>query len=252
MTDKASPNPKRIKASEQCRRKSCRQRNTHTNHTHEDCKFKESSGKIHPNLGKAPAKKQRNAKTNASQPVKNAQAPQAKDANGPKCYICGQPDHLANACPSKGKIKANAQASLHKNRSFMALWQSSFADEAQQKCASRILKSWGDDVCPTCMQELSFEHRCDPSDIAIAKHTDSVRNVFRSTALLDSIQSAHAFERADTEKPSPISMGPNFFLDAGVEVLILSLRVRVRDKTNTRVYVYNTRVLVKITWVKEL
>jgi hypothetical protein len=97
----------------------------------------------------------------------------------------------------------------------MALWQSSFADDAQQKCASRILKSWGDDVCPTCLQELSFEHRCDPSDIAIAKHTDSVRDVFRSTALLDSIQSAHAFERADTEKPSPISMGPNFFLDAG-------------------------------------
>jgi hypothetical protein len=37
-----------------------------------------------------------------------------------------------------------------------------------------------------------------------------------------------------------------------VEVLILSLRIRVRDKTNTRVYVHNTRVLVKITWVKEL
>ena len=27
--------------------------------------------------------------------------------------------------------------------------------------------------------------------------------------------SAHAFERADTEKPTSISMGPNFFLDAG-------------------------------------
>ena len=37
-----------------------------------------------------------------------------------------------------------------------------------------------------------------------------------------------------------------------LELLILSLRVRVRDKTNTRVYAYNTRVLVKITWVKEL
>jgi hypothetical protein len=66
------------------------------------------------------------------------------------------------------------------------------------------------------MQEFSFEHRCDPNDIAIARHTDSVRNVFRSTSLLDIIQSAHAFERVDTEKPAPISMGPNFFLDAGV------------------------------------
>ena len=37
-----------------------------------------------------------------------------------------------------------------------------------------------------------------------------------------------------------------------LELLILSLRVRVRDKTNTRVYVYNTRVLVKITWVKRV
>ena len=44
----------------------------------------------------------------------------------------------------------------------------------------------------------------------------------------------------------------SFILTNTVEVLILSLRVRVRDKTNTRVYVYNTRVLVKITWVKEL
>jgi hypothetical protein len=74
MTDKASPNPKRIKASDQCRRKSCRQRNTHTNQTHDERKFKESSSKHHTNLGQAPAKKQRNAKTNASQPVKNVQA----------------------------------------------------------------------------------------------------------------------------------------------------------------------------------
>jgi hypothetical protein len=33
--------------------------------------------------------------------------------------------------------------------------------------------------------------------------------------LLDTIQSAHAFERASTEKPAPISMGPSFFLNAG-------------------------------------
>jgi hypothetical protein len=105
MTDKASPNPKRIKASGQCMRKSCRQRNTHTNHTHDECKFKESSSKNHPNLGKAPAKKQCNAKTNASQPIKNAQVPQAKDANGPKCYICDQPDHLETRVLAKAKSK---------------------------------------------------------------------------------------------------------------------------------------------------
>ena len=216
MTDKPrTPNPKKIKSNDQCRRQKCRERGTHTNHTHNECKFKESDATKHKNLGNAPAKKQRNAKTNSSQPTKNAQAPKAPNANGAKCYICNQPDHLANACPSKGKIKAGAQASLYKNKSFMALWQSSFADSEQQKCASRLLKAWGDDLCPTCNCEISFDHRCDPNDISIAKHTDTVRNVFRSTRLLDTIESAHAYNRDSTEQPAPISIGYNFFLDAG-------------------------------------
>ena len=71
-----------------------------------------------------------------------------------------------------------------------------------------------DDVCPTCMCEISFDHRCDPHDIAIAKHADSVRDTLRTTPLLDTIISAHAFERTGTEKPAPISMGPSFFHDA--------------------------------------
>jgi hypothetical protein len=97
----------------------------------------------------------------------------------------------------------------------MALWQSSFADAAQQQCATRFLKSWGDDVCSTCLGELSFDHRCDPSDIAIAQHACSVRDTLRSTPLLQTIQSAHAFERTGAERPAPISMEPSFFHDAG-------------------------------------
>ena len=97
----------------------------------------------------------------------------------------------------------------------MALWQSSFADSDQEKRATKLLKGWGDDLCPTCMSEISFNHRCDPNDISIAKHTDTVRNVLRSTQLSDTIQSAHAYNRDSTEQPEPISMGPNFFLDAG-------------------------------------
>ncbi len=52
------------------------------------------------------------------------------------------------------------------------------------------------------------------NDIAIAKHTGTVRDVLRSTPLLDTIQSAHAYQRSSTEKPEPINMGPDFFLDA--------------------------------------
>ena len=64
------------------------------------------------------------------------------------------------------------------------------------------------------MCELSFTHRCNPKDIAIARHTNAVRDTIRNTPLLDTIQSAHALERTDTEKLAPIQMGFNFFHDA--------------------------------------
>jgi hypothetical protein len=135
MTDKRGPNPKHAKSGDHCRRQRCRDRGTHTNHSHSDCKFKESDThkrsesdtKKHPNLGKAPAKKQRNTKTTASRPEKHAKSGERR------CYICNQPDHLANACPSKSKIKAGAQNSLYKNKSFMALWQSSLVCQEQQQ-----------------------------------------------------------------------------------------------------------------------
>ncbi len=68
------------------------------------------------------------------------------------------------------------------------------------------------------MGELSFDHRCDTNDIAIARHTSAVRDVIRSTPLLETIQSAHAYQRNSTEKPEPINMGANFFLDAGGQI----------------------------------
>jgi hypothetical protein len=64
------------------------------------------------------------------------------------------------------------------------------------------------------MGELSFDHRCDTNDVAIAKHTQKVRDVLRTTQLLDTSRSAHEYQRESTEKPEPINMGPDFFLDA--------------------------------------
>jgi hypothetical protein len=175
MTDKRGQNPKHKKSSDHCRSQRCRDRGTHTNHSHSDCKFKESDTnkkesdpKNHPNLGRAPGKMQRNIKTNASRPEKHTAPPQTKGSGGARCYICNQPDHLANACSSKGKIKAGAQNLLYKKTIFMA---------------TRLLKSRGDDLCPTCMGELSFHHRCDTSDIAIARHTSCARRTsFHTTA----------------------------------------------------------------------
>jgi hypothetical protein len=126
----------------------------------------------------------------------------------------GSLDTYPMLAQTKPKLKP-AQSALYKNKNFMALWQSSFADANQQKCTTRFIKTWMDDVCPTCLCEISFDHRCDPTDIVIAKHADSVRDTLRTTPLLDTIISAHAFERTGTKKPAPISMVPSFFLDAG-------------------------------------
>ncbi len=41
-----------------------------------------------------------------------------------------------------------------------------------------------------------------------------MRDVLRTTPLLDTIRSAHEYQRDSTEKPEPINMGPDFFLDA--------------------------------------
>jgi hypothetical protein len=80
--------------------------------------------------------------------------------------------------------------------------------------APHAASNHGETMCSTCLGELSFDHRCDPSDIAIAQHASSVRDILSSTPLLQTIESAHAFERTGTEKPAPISMGPSFFHDA--------------------------------------
>jgi hypothetical protein len=68
-------------------------------------------------------------------------------------------------------------------------------------------------VCPTCMCEISFDHRCDPNDIAIAKHADSVRDTLYTTPLLDTITSAHAFERTAQalRNPHPSAWDPASF-----------------------------------------
>ncbi len=91
MTDKSAPNPKRIASKDQCKRSSCRKRGTHKNHTHDECRFKESdSATKHPNLGNALAKKQRKPKLNSSQPARNAFPPPVK-SDERKCYTCGKP-----------------------------------------------------------------------------------------------------------------------------------------------------------------
>jgi hypothetical protein len=67
----------------------------------------------------------------------------------------------------------------------------------------------------TCAKYRSTTDVTQPISPSFAKHADSVRDTLRTTQLLDTIISAHAFERTGTEKPAPISMGPSFFLDAG-------------------------------------
>ncbi len=108
---------------EHCHRLSCKQRGTHTTHKHSECRYKDDdkiSSHKHPNLGKAPYK----AKDHKSKSDTTSQASlPAPTNNVRKCYTCGDPNHLANACPQKSKHKLNAKTKLKANKSFLALFK---------------------------------------------------------------------------------------------------------------------------------
>jgi hypothetical protein len=63
-------------------------------------------------LGKAPSKK-KDHKSKGD--VKSPAPAQVANNNVRKCYICNDSNHLAKACPQKGKHKQNAKAKLHAN-----------------------------------------------------------------------------------------------------------------------------------------
>jgi hypothetical protein len=110
-----------------CRRTSCKERGTHKTHTHDECRYKDGNSSSvhykHPNLGKAPRK---NKDYKSKSDVKStAPAQQIANNNGRKCYICNDPNHLANICPQKGKHKQNAKTKLQANKSFLTLFKSS-------------------------------------------------------------------------------------------------------------------------------
>jgi hypothetical protein len=123
--------PSKVPFGEHCRRPSCKQRGTHTTHKHSECFYRDdnkTSFNKHPNLGKAPykAKDHKSKSDTASQASLSAAS---ATNNVRKCYTCGDPNHLANACPQKSKHKQNVKSKLKANKSFLALFKSSFSTQ---------------------------------------------------------------------------------------------------------------------------
>ncbi len=130
-----------VPAKYQCRRASCKKRGTHTNHSHNKCKFKDDvdTSKTYPNIGKAPPKKdkrtnQNSLKKRSGAPVvptrTNQNASKSFSQNGAAtptttfsdtrtCYICQAKGHIATHCPQKQANKQNAKVKLKTNVNFM-------------------------------------------------------------------------------------------------------------------------------------
>ncbi len=124
-----------------------KKRGTHTNHTHDECKFKESEANKHPNVGKAPPKKQRNAKTNASQPAKNAHEPYAK-ADGPKCYTAGNLGIYPMRVLTKAKSKPALRARCTKIKVSWRCGKEAHLPTPINRNAPHASSNLGDIVCP--------------------------------------------------------------------------------------------------------
>ena len=221
-TSRSDPSSKpRIPESEQCRRPTCRERGNHLNHSHAKCRFANASSR-HPNLGKAPiTKKTKPALESKEQRAKRAYKPAATAASASAssekrlCYICSSPDHLANACPQKEQNKSRARKTLTKDRNFMALWDEKFQTTEEKQCADRILNAWDDsNVCPICIQQMETGHKCDKEDAPIHDQMAYVRQAIGRSLLLKQIKRAHERHTSAVDKPSPVTMGENFFNDS--------------------------------------
>ena len=216
----------RIPESEQCRRPTCRERGNHLNHSHAKCRFADASTR-HPNLGKAPGKKGKKPGSSSTAGTNHPPAPRttfrptvktvSATTSGEKrlCYICSSEDHLANACPKKEQNKSRARNFLAKDRNFMALWDEKFRSTEEKQCADRVLDAWDDsNVCPICIKQMEKGHKCDQDDAPIHDQMAYVRQAIGRTLLLKQIKRAHERQTSAVDKPSPITMGENFFNDS--------------------------------------
>jgi hypothetical protein len=98
----------------------------------------------------------------------------------------------------------------------MALWNEKFQSTEEKQFADRILDAWDDsNVCPICIQQMETGHKCDQEDAPIHDQMAYVRKAIGRSLLLQQIKRAH-YERQTSavDKPSPITIGVNFFNDS--------------------------------------
>ena len=159
---------------EHCRRPECMKRGTHTTHRQKDCRYKDAG---HPatysNLGKAPSKKtEYNSKGAKAQ---QTFAPSATTTDR-RCYMCNDPNHWANACPQRSKHKQNAKTKLTGNANFLALYRSSFPNQDEQACATRMIDYWDEEhLCPSCLLPSHFANECNINETHVTQHVNPVR-----------------------------------------------------------------------------
>lgn len=214
----------------QCRHPKCQQKGTHTTHKHSDCIYRTTNPKVtnpkhqssfsasrsphrhksvHPNLGKAPIRDKSHSKS----------VPHTANNSVRSCYICNSDKYLANTCPNKGHNKALAKARLKNDVNFMAQWQETFTTEAQQQCAQRIVDAYDhDNVCPRCLQVITYPHQCHPNDNHIIEELSTVRNLLSQSTMLDDIRLAHNPSHDSTHSNNEgVSVNSNFFFVSGGE-----------------------------------
>jgi len=221
----------------QCKRPDCISRGTNTNHTSDQCRFKDKiTDKPYPNIGKAPPK--RTKQTNQKAPNRSGApvVPQKSNQYGAKtpspafadtrtCYICNAVGHIATTCPQKQANKGNAKVRLKANQSFMALWKTHFTTEPENLCATRILDAWDEpNYCPTCVQPAGFNHVCRQEDKNVYQHVQKVKNTMNSTSMLNDIVQAHE-PYTSTEENTSTTIDFSFFSHAGGQGHDHSLRL---------------------------
>jgi hypothetical protein len=137
---------------EQCRCASCKKRGTQNNHRHNECHLRMVSKQLHASI---PAWAKHQVRLRITHPKQSdKQSPSqtslpATTTDSRKCYICNDPNHLANAC----SLGIEHKQMLRKILLFMTLSESSFPIQHHKACASRMINALNENqICSSCIQ----------------------------------------------------------------------------------------------------
>jgi hypothetical protein len=189
-----------------CSEPSCRERGNHTNHTSDDCRFRQNKvrGQLKlKNIGKAPMKG--GTRKQQRQPEKAAcWSCKTTSCTKHQCYICGK-NHPKRECPDKDKVYDKIRNS-NKFASMMTVFE-----PHHQPIMENIIHQWGvPNVCIKCHGRCPGK-KCKSKNKNKKQGIKEVKTILsQNMDIVSTLDEAHLLSDDDSDS-HPSVMNTSFF-----------------------------------------